>query len=112
MSGDVTTNEVATCDMGSCCDFDWSGWTGCCRDTQNKNVRLRFRGGCEGSTAPQEVSKPCDQTGAARDTCLVVIQNSLELGIIGTGYNMTYVINPDEYVNFQNQSKLGFIRQL
>lgn len=107
LSGDVTTNEVATCDMGSCCDFDWSGWTGCCRNTQNQNVRLRFRGGCEGSTVPQEVSKPCDVRGMATDTCLVVIQNSLELGIIGTGYNMTYVINPDEYVNFENQVLLG-----
>jgi len=107
LSGDVTTNEVATCDMGSCCDFDWSGWTGCCRNTQQQNVRLRFRGGCEGSTLPQEVSKPCDVRGMATDTCLVVIQNSLELGIIGTGYNMTYVINPDEYVNFENQVLLG-----
>jgi len=107
LSGDVTTNEIVTCDMGSCCDFDWSGWTGCCRDTQQQNVRLRFRGGCEGSTVPQEVSKPCDVRGMATDTCLVVIQNSLEMGIIGTGYNMTYVINPDEYVNFENQVLLG-----
>ena len=107
LSGDVTTNEVATCDMGSCCDYDWSGWTGCCRNTDSKNVRLRFRGGCEGSTAPQEVSKPCDVSGMATDTCLVVIQNSLELGIIGSGYNMTYVINPDEFVNFHNQVLQG-----
>ena len=107
LDGDVTTNEVATCDMGSCCDFDWSGWTGCCRDTENRNVRLRFRGGCEGSTKPQEVSKPCDISGQAQDTCLVVIQNSLELGIIGSGYNFTYVINPDEFVNFQNQILQG-----
>jgi hypothetical protein len=108
LTGDVTTNEVATCDMGSCCDFDWSGWTGCCRNTANQNVRLRFRGGCEGTTQPQEVSKPCDVSGmVAQDSCLVVIQNSLELGIIGTGYNMTYVINPDEYVNFQNQILQG-----
>jgi len=107
LTGDVTTSEVATCDMGSCCDFDWSGWTGCCRDTANQNVRLRFRGGCEGSSQPQEVSKPCDVSGAAQDSCLVVIQNSLQLGIIGTGYNMTYVINPDEYINFQNQVLQG-----
>lgn len=102
ISGDVTTNEVAQCQMGDCCDFDWSGWTGCCRNTRNQNVRLRFRGGCAGSPA-EEVSKPCDKSGIVSDTCMVVIQNSYELGLLTGGYNSTYVINPDEFYNFQNQ---------
>ena len=102
IAGDVTTNEVAQCQMGDCCDFDWSGWTGCCRNTRNQNVRLRFRGGCAGSPA-EEVSKPCDKSGIVSDTCMVVIQNSYELGLLTGGYNSTYVINPDEFYNFQNQ---------
>lgn len=35
--------DTARCDMGQCCEWDWSGWTGCCLDNQ-KNIRLRFRG--------------------------------------------------------------------
>ena len=97
---------MTQCDMGSCCDFDWSGWTGCCRNTRNQNVRLRFRGGCAGSPA-EEVSKPCDRAGIVSDTCMVVIQNSFELGLINSGYNSTYVINPDEFINFQNQILIG-----
>ena len=106
ISGDVTTNEVAQCQMGDCCDFDWSGWTGCCRNTRNRNIRLRFRGGCAGSPAG-EVSKPCDKSGIVSDTCMVVIQNSYELGLLTGGYNSTYVINPDEFYNFQNQIVQG-----
>ena len=34
---------------------------------------------------------------------MVVIQNSYELGLLTGGYNSTYVINPDEFYNFQNQ---------
>jgi len=38
---------------------------------------------------------------------MVVIQNSFELGLLTGGYNSTYVINPDEFHNFQNQILQG-----
>ena len=102
LSGHVTTDESVQCDMGDCCDFDWSGWTGCCRDQQNKNVKLRFRGACNGEPQDQ-VAKSCGTINRVTDSCLVVIENSLQMGIVQSGVNnATYIINPDEYVNFQN----------
>ena len=88
--------------MGDCCNYDWSGWTGCCRDTQNRQVRLRFQGGCSGSAMNQE-AKQCGVTGQAMiDSCMVVIQNAYQLGIVQTtSVNAQYVINPDEFENFQ-----------
>ena len=70
-------------------------------------MRLRFRGGCAGNPA-EEVSKPCDKSGFVTDTCLVVIQNSYQLGILSSSMiNSTYIINPDEYVNFDGQILTG-----
>ena len=106
LSGDVTTSETASCDMGDCCDFDWSGWTGCCRDTENRNVRLRFRGGCDGSSMDQ-LAKPCNTQNPVQDTCLVVIQNAYAMGIINSPVVNTNVINPDEHQNFQNSVLKG-----
>lgn len=105
LSGRVTTDETAQCDMGDCCDFDWSGWTGCCRDQNNKNVRLRFRGGCSGDAMDQR-AKSCNNIGSVLETCLVVIQNSYAMGII-QGTNAVAVINPDEFDNFQDQILIG-----
>ena len=107
LSGQVTTHETVKCDMGDCCDYDWSGWTGCCRDQQSRSVRLRFRGGCAGD-AMDQLAKPCGTTNQATDTCLVVIQNSMQLGILPTTHiNATHVINPDEFINFQDQILVG-----
>lgn len=108
LTGEVTTDETVQCDMGDCCDFDWSGWTGCCRDQNNQNVKLRFRGACAGDEMDQ-LAKPCDNNiGTVPESCLVVIQNSQSMGIIqGSTFNSVSVINPDEFINFQDQTLTG-----
>ena len=48
-------------------------------------------------------AKQCGVTGqAVIDSCMVVIQNAYQLGIVQTtSVNAQYVINPDEFENFQ-----------
>lgn len=48
----VVLQDTANCNMGQCCEWDWSGWTGCCLDSskvERQNIRLRFRGNNCGS---------------------------------------------------------------
>merc|ERR1739847_4613 len=55
----VLNQDTIQCDMGDCCDWDWSGWTGCCKGGAQGNIRLRFRGGTCGM-ASEMIQKPCE----------------------------------------------------
>lgn len=56
----VLTEDEIKCDMGECCEWDWSGWTGCCNSNSvDGNVRLRFRGNTCGMET-EMIQKPCE----------------------------------------------------
>ena len=77
--------------------------------TQNifRQVRLRFQGGCAG-TAMNQQAKSCGITNQIGESCMVVIQNAYSMGIIqSTALNSAYVINPDEFENYQGQVLTG-----
>jgi len=41
------TVQTASCNRGECCDWEWSGWTGCCyNQARSRAVRYRFQLAC------------------------------------------------------------------
>merc|ERR1712134_140731 len=43
----VETVQTAPCNRGECCNWEWSGWTGCCfNQARNRGVRYRFQLAC------------------------------------------------------------------
>ena len=56
----------------------------------------------------EQQAKSCGVTSQVGDSCLVVIQNAYSMGIVQSDVvNSQYVINPDEFVNYQGQVLTG-----
>jgi hypothetical protein len=93
----VGKTDCAKCDMGQCCEWDWSGWTGCC-NSGAKNIRLRFKGNKCGQNW-EFLQKDCEQapqayTGqTAFPSCEAIKSDKLD--VYGRRGNARYVINPD-----------------
>jgi len=102
--------------MGDCCEWDWSGWTGCCRG-DNGNKRLRLRGNNCGQDVEQ-IEKPCENDitnpGATYASCSVIRQTGISQVRQGASLTMFQfgatgkmeiaqdamaVINPDKVQN-------------
>jgi len=93
----VGKTDCAKCDMGQCCEWDWSGWTGCC-NSGAKNIRLRFKGNKCGQDW-EFLQKDCEAapqayTGqTAYPSCEAIKADKLD--VYGRRGNARYVINPD-----------------
>lgn len=104
--------ECRTCDMGACCEWDWSGWTGCC-NSGAKNIRLRFRGNKCGQDW-QILKKDCETapyayTGqTAYPSCEAIKTEKLwRYGQTGNAKYLS-VVNPDTVqTTIQQGTKLG-----
>jgi len=107
----VLGDETVACDMGDCCEWDWSGWTGCCRGADSKNKRLRLRGNNCGQDVEQ-IEKPCEldytNPSATYASCSIIRQTGINL--VRQGESLTWmptdsaasimnVINPDNVQN-------------
>jgi len=107
----VLGDETVACDMGDCCEWDWSGWTGCCRGADSKNKRLRLRGNNCGQDVEQ-IEKPCEldytNPSATYASCSIIRQTGVNL--VRQGESLTWmatdsaasimdVINPDNVQN-------------
>lgn len=92
--------DIAKCDMGQCCEWDWSGWTGCCLEKQ-KNIRLRFRGNQCGQRW-EVISKTCEMRPIpdAQQTdfpsCKSLTDRSYLTAQSGVGAKWLNFINPDK----------------
>lgn len=108
----VLGDETVACDMGDCCEWDWSGWTGCCRGNDFKNKRLRLRGNNCGQDV-EEIEKACEldftNPSATYASCSIIRQTGINtvkqggsltwMDNIDTAASIMNVINPD---NIQN----------
>jgi hypothetical protein len=98
--------------MGACCEWDWSGWTGCC-NSGAKNIRLRFRGNKCGQDW-QILKKDCETapyayTGqTAYPSCEAIKTEKLwRYGQTGNAKYLS-VVNPDTVqTGVQQGTKLG-----
>jgi len=91
--------DTARCDMGKCCEWDWSGWTSCCQaPDRQKNIRLRFRGNQCGSDW-EVIEKTCENQPIADPrnpfiSCATIRQNN----------HLSYQSN-SKWVDFVNPDK-------
>jgi hypothetical protein len=101
--GGVGKVDTAKCDMGQCCEWDWSGWTNCCYgnvDNQPKNIRLRFRGNKCGSDW-EVIQKTCEANPIANPanpqfiSCDSIKQNNMMSYNSGVDAKWANFINPD-----------------
>lgn len=92
--------DTARCDMGKCCEWDWSGWTSCCQaPDRQKNIRLRFRGNQCGSDW-EVIEKTCENQPIADPrnpfiSCSTIRQNN----------HLSYQSN-SKWVEFVNPDKV------
>lgn len=98
--------DCARCDMGKCCEWDWSGWTGCCADTSTRNrqptnnIRLRFRGNQCGQNW-EVLSKACEIQPIADSrqpfpTCDSIKNKNFLVSQSGSSATWLGFINPDK----------------
>merc|ERR1712223_1155231 len=68
------TVQTAPCNRGECCNWEWSGWTGCCfNQARNRGVRYRFQLACgadqvtglQGDCYPSEADNIAQATAQA-----------------------------------------------
>lgn len=99
----IGKTDVAKCDMGKCCEWDWSGWTGCCRNDVGDNVRLRFKGNTCGQ-AQENLSKPCESPSMtlSATACTILMdefRKNQNLSPANAFNSFVNVANPDRKIN-------------
>merc|ERR1712046_413831 len=88
------TVQTAPCNRGECCNWEWSGWTGCCfNQARNRGVRYRFQLACGADqvTGLQGDCYPSEADNIAQATAQVSAQSA---GAIATATATAGAIMP------------------
>jgi hypothetical protein len=62
------TLHIEPCGMGECCEYQWSGWSSCCRNKQQQPKKIRWKGNC-GTHDWSVVEEPCNGAEQAKTNC-------------------------------------------
>jgi len=80
----VETVQTAPCNRGECCNWEWSGWTGCCfNQARNRGVRYRFQLACGADqvTGLQGDCYTSDSDNIAQATAQATAQSSGNMAV-------------------------------
>lgn len=95
--------EQATCDMGQCCEWAWSGWTSCCYSSEEqKNIRLRVKGNKCSDESWEFKQKQCEVSPVANPAnpqfinCRTIIEHSQASISSGQSAKFYNFVNPDQ----------------